>query len=110
VCKIGENFTNIQGLLKKQVVVEDMLWDIGQCQKKFSKCWVEPRKLQGVFSSIKTTPMGSQENFGKCRGNNMKMSGNSRKTMENVGQLPKNQQVASGRHHVAPKKCQNAIG
>jgi hypothetical protein len=40
----------------------------------------------------------------------MKMSGNSRKTMENVGQLPKNQQVVSGRHHVAPKKCQNTIG
>jgi hypothetical protein len=50
--------------------VEDMLRDIGQCQKKFSRCWVEPRKLQGVLSSIMTTPMGSQENFGNCRENN----------------------------------------
>ncbi len=90
--------------------VEDMFWDIGQCQKKFSRCWVEPRKLHGVLSSIKTTPMASQEKFGKCRENIMKMSGNSRKTMENVGQLPKNQQVVSGRHHVASKKCQNTIG
>lgn len=96
MCKIGENFTNIQGLLKKQVVVEDMLWDIGQCQKKFSKCWAEPRKLQGVLSSIKTTPMGSQENFGKCQKNNMKMSGDSRKTMENVGQLPKKSRSSVG--------------
>jgi hypothetical protein len=48
--------------------------------------------------------MGSQENFGNCWENNMKVSGNSRKTMENVGQLPKNQQVVLDRHHVAPKK------
>jgi hypothetical protein len=66
VCKIGENFTNIQRLLKKQVVVEDMLQDIGQCQKKISRCSPETRKLQGVLSSIKTTPMGSQEFFWKC--------------------------------------------
>ncbi len=37
-------------------------------KKKISRCWVEPRKLEGVLSSIKTTSMGKPNFFWEMPG------------------------------------------